>query len=91
MAVPYYIGEHAIAQRLGLRSPRVITKLAISDGLPIYPRRIRNKSGKGYHRAYAISESAITAWELTQGMRFTAQLRARRALKLEQKQGALVA
>ena len=91
MSVPYYIGQQAIARRLGLKSPRVITKLAIRDSLPIYPRRVRNKDGRGWHTAFAISESAITAWELTQGMRFVAQLRARQALKLERQHGALTA
>ena len=91
MSVPYYIGQQAIARRLGLKSPKVILKLALRDSLPVYPRRVRNKTGKGWHTAFAISESAITAWEISKGQRFVAELRARQARKLEQQHGALTA
>jgi hypothetical protein len=81
MSVPYYIGARQIAHRLGLRSPRVITRLIIRDALPVYPRRCRNISGKGWHTAYCISESALTAWELAKGQMFGVELRKRAAIK----------
>lgn len=81
MSVPYYIGAKQIAHRLGLRSPRVITRLIIRDALPVYPRRCRNPSGRGWHTSFCISESALTAWELAKGQRFGDELRKRAALK----------
>ena len=85
----YYFGEQAIAHRLGFRSKRIVTRLALTAGLPIYPRRRPNPHGKGWHRTYAISESAITAWELARANGFLSQLRARAAAKQEQADRAL--
>jgi len=88
MSVAYYIGAKAIAERLGYKNTKTVTRLAIRQGLPIYKRILPLKSG-GTYRTYAISESAITAWELVQGQRCVAQLQARRAQKEEQRMHAL--
>ena len=85
----YYVGEKAIAVRLGLRSLRTVTRLILRDHLPVYPRRRRNYSGRGWHTAYAISESAISAWELAKGRQFVLQLKARVQAKQEQADLAL--
>ena len=77
----YYVGEKAIAERLGLRSLRAVTRLILRYGLPVYPRRRQNYSGKGVHTAYAISESAISAWELARGREFAQKLRTRAEAK----------
>lgn len=88
MAVPYYIGAKAIAERLGYKNPKTVTRLAIRAGLPIYKRVYPLKTG-GTYRTYAISESAITAWELVQGQRMVAKLQERRAAQEEKKKHAL--
>ena len=87
MSVPYYIGAKAIAERLGYKSPALVMRLVERAGLPVYKRRVRHRTGCII--AFAISESAITAWELTQGQHFVNETRAKRALKLERQQGAL--
>ena len=67
MAVPYYFGQQAIAERLGYRSPGPVQSLLKSGQLPAYKRRERNRNGRGSHWAWVISESAITAWEIAKG------------------------
>lgn len=86
--VPYYIGAKAIAERLGYKNAKTVTRLAIRAGLPIYQRVYPLKTG-GTYRTYCISESAITAWELVQGQRMVAKLQARRARQMEQRATAL--
>ena len=88
MSVPYYIGAKAILARLAYKSPKMIQTLIDRDGLPVYKRIGMTKTGqRSPHRCWCISESAVTAWEITMGMRTVHQLRARKALKLEQQQG----
>lgn len=90
MAVPYYIGAKAILERLAYKSPRMITKLIERDGLPVYKRVGKTKTGqRGAHRCWCISESAVTAWEIAMGQRFVNQLRAKKALKEETRKHAL--
>ena len=67
MAVPYYFGQQAIAERLGYKSAHTIRRLILKQGFPAYRRVERNRHGRGAHRAWCISESAITAWELSKG------------------------
>ena len=90
MSVPYYIGAKAIAERLGYKDSKTVIRLLIRDGLPIHKRRRVLKTG-GFVTSWAISESAITAWELVQGQRWVHKLRAKAALKLEKQEGALTA
>ena len=73
MAVPYYIGARAIADRLGYKSTKTIIRLAYKQGLPIHKRSVPTKTGRVLK--YAISESAITAWELVRGQRECDRLR----------------
>ena len=87
MAVPYYIGQLQIAARLGYKSPRMVRKLAVRDGLPIYERIIKIPTGA--YKAYCISESAVTAWELSKGQRMINKLRAAEEVKAEKKKHAL--
>ena len=87
--VPYYLGAKAIAQRLGYKSPRMVTKMIVCEALPCYKRAERNRSGIGYHMAWCISESAVTAWEIARGQRFVAQRRAAIAKTKEAKRYAL--
>lgn len=75
MSVPYYLGMQAIAERLGYKNRKTVMKLVIREGLPIYKRRIRTRTGATH--AYSISESAVTAWEIAKGQRTVAELRAR--------------
>lgn len=92
MPVAYYIGAKAILARLAYKSPKMITKLIERDGLPVYKRIGSTKDGKrAGHRCWCISESALTAWELTMGQRCVNQLRAKRLAKQEQKKYARTA
>jgi len=88
MSVPYYIGAKAIAERLGYRNVKTVTRLAIREGLPISKRNVPLKTG-GFQRHWSISESALTAWELVAGQRAVSRLRARQEMKAEQRQHAL--
>ena len=88
--VPYHIGAKAIAARLGYKSTHVIHKLIIREGLPCYKRIVKNANGTGSYRALAISESALTAWELAKGQQFVAQRRAIAAAHRSDKRYALV-
>lgn len=90
MSVPYYIGAKAIAERLGYKDTKIVVRLMERDALPAFKRRRVLKTG-GFVTSWAISESALTAWELVQGQRYVNEVRARRALKLERTQGALTA
>lgn len=65
MPPAYHIGAQNIAIRLGYKSPRMVRKLIIKEGLPVYRRVIKIPTGTS--RAFAISESALTAWELSKG------------------------
>lgn len=65
MAVPYYFGQQAIAERLGYKSTGPLDKLIKQGTFPGYKRRKRNACGNGTHWAWCASESAITAWELS--------------------------
>ena len=87
MAVPYYFGQQAIAERLGYKSKNMVIRLIQREGLPCYVRRQRNASGRGAHQAYTISESAITAWELSKGAQTVQKVRARAELKKLKKMG----
>lgn len=83
MAVQYYIGAKAILERLAYKSPRVLTKLILRDGLPVYKRVGQISTGRARHRCWAISESAITAWEIAMGQKYVNQIRARKAARDE--------
>ena len=88
--MPYYIGAKQILERLAYKSPRMITKLIERDGLPVYKRVGKTKTGqRGAHRCWCISESAVTAWELAMGQRTVNQMRTKRAAKEEQKRYTL--
>lgn len=87
MSVPYYIGAKAIAARLGYKSTRIVSTLIVRDGLPVYKRSKVHRTGAC--RCLAISESAITAWELSKGQQFVSQKRSRAAQKAEEKKYAL--
>lgn len=84
MSVPYYIGARAIAERLGYRNPKTVIRLAIREGLPISKRNVPLKTG-GFQRHWAISESALTAWELVAGQRAVSRLRARQEQRSEER------
>jgi len=90
MSLPYYIGSSAIAERLGYspRNSRIVKRLAVEEGLPIYKRRKQIKN-KAYVIAFAISESALTAWELAKGAAMVKQLRAQQEHKALDKANAL--
>ncbi len=90
MSVAYYIGAKAIAERLGYKNTKTVTRWAERDGLPIYKRRYPLKTG-GFVTKWSISESAMTAWELVQGQRSVHMLQAKKALKAEQRARALTA
>lgn len=87
MSVPYYIGAKAIAERLGYRSPKMVMKLVERAALPVYKRQIKHRTGSVM--AFAISESAITSWEIVQGQRFVNEIKAKRAAEAERKKHAL--
>lgn len=87
MSVPYYIGAKAIAERLGYRSTRMVMKLVERDNLPVYKRVKKTRTGAC--TCLAISESAITAWEITKGQQFVNQTKAKRRAKQEAKGYAL--
>ena len=76
MAVPYYLGAQAIAERLGYKSTRAIMRLHLYHGLPMYKRGLPLPQG-GRVNCWATSESAITAWELARGQQSSQQLRAK--------------
>ena len=88
MAVPYYFGQQAIAERLGYRSVTPVQRLMKEGQLPVYKRRERNRNGNGSHWAWCISESAMTAWELAMGAtairQYQLDCETRRRKKLEQ-------
>ena len=65
MPPAYHIGAQAIAERLGYRSTKAVTRLILQEGLPVYKRSKKNPVG--CTRVLAISESALTAWELSKG------------------------
>jgi hypothetical protein len=88
MSVPYYLGAQAIAERLGYKDTKVVMRLHLERGLPIYKRAERLKHG-GFVRKWAISESAITAWELMQGQRSIQAMQHKRDLKQQQNRTAL--
>jgi hypothetical protein len=90
MSVPYYLGAAAIAERLGYKDTKVVMRLHIERGFPMYKRAMPLKQG-GYVRMWATSESAITAWELLQGQRSSQQQRQKRDEKAEQALHALKA
>ena len=75
MSVPYYIGMTAMAHRLGYKNRKTAMKFVIREGLPIYQRYLKHRTGRV--KAYCISESALTAWELAKGAHVVAQLRAK--------------
>lgn len=75
--VPYYLGAKQIAARLGYKSPRMVMKLMLRDGLPVYKRSKKHRTGACH--VLAISESALVAWELSKGQQFVNQMRARQA------------
>lgn len=89
MSVPYYLGAKNIAIRLGYKSPHVVHKLIIREALPCYKRAIRSRTGA--YRTLCISESALTAWELSKGARFVAEKRARAANGQKDRRYALTA
>ncbi len=92
MSVPYYIGAKAILERLAYKSPRMINTLIERDGLPVYKRVGKTKTGqRGRVRCWCISESAVTAWEIAMGQRFVNQARAKRAVKQDMSKHALTA
>lgn len=92
MGMTYYIGAKQILERLAYKSPRMITKLIERDGLPVYKRVGKTKTGqRGRCRCWCISEAAITAWELAMGQRTVNQLRAKRAAKQDLGKHALTA
>jgi hypothetical protein len=90
MSVPYYLGAQAIAERLGYspKNSRIVKRLAVQDGLPIYKRRKKTKN-KGFVTAFCISESALTAWELAKGRETVQRLIAEQELKQLNKRNAL--
>ena len=75
MAVPYYFGQQAIAERLGYKSPHPIQRLIAEGSFPAYKRRKKNARGNGNHWAWCVSESALTAWELSMGAQAMRQYR----------------
>ena len=83
----YYLGAKAIAARLGYRTPKMVNRLVLRDGLPVYKRIQKNKIGCS--RVLAISESALTAWELSKGRLYGQRKLAEEQLKLEQRRTAL--
>ena len=84
---PMYLGRKAIVERLGYKSPRVLTNLMIREGLPAYRRIVKTPTTQ--YRIWAISESALTAWELAKGQMWVAKVRARAQRNTEKKQLAL--
>ena len=82
MASPYHIGTKAIAARLGYKSPRMVRKLAIREGLPVHRRAVTHRTGAIIK--LAISESALTAWEVSKGREYVMRARAKRDLHSEQ-------
>ena len=76
MASPYHIGAQNIATRLGYKSQKMVMKLVARDGLPVYKRYERHRTG--CCMKLAISESALTAWEISKGRHFVASVRAKR-------------
>ena len=93
MSVPYYLGTKAILERLGYRSPKVLTRLIVKDGLPVYKRvgKTKDNNGRGRHRCWCISESAITAWEIALGQKYVQEVRRRTAIQNDKKRYALSA
>ena len=75
MASPYHIGAQNIATRLGYKSKRMVWKLVLTDGLPVYKRYVKTKTTR--YTALCISESALTAWELAKGRAYVSAMRAR--------------
>jgi hypothetical protein len=80
MSVPYYLGAQAIAERLGYKDTKVVMRLHIEQGLPMYKRAQRLKHG-GFTYMWAASESMIAAWEMLQGQRSSQQFRQKRESK----------
>ena len=89
MAVPYYFGQQAIAERLGYKSPHTVQRLIEYDILPAYQRIQKNRNGRGNHKAWCISESAITAWELTKGAESIRRYKAMREQRRLKRSGAV--
>ena len=87
MGVPYYLGMTAIAHRLGYKNRKTAMKFVIREGLPIYQRYLKHRTGKV--RCYCISESALTAWELAKGAQTVAKLRSKSATWKDRKRYAL--
>ena len=82
MASPYHIGTKNIAARLGYKSPKMVRKLAIREGLPVHRRAVTHRTGAIIK--LAISESALTAWEVSKGRVYVMKARAEEARKAEQ-------
>lgn len=89
MSVAYYLGTKAILARLGYKSPKVLTRLIVNDGLPVYKRVGKTASGRAAHRCWCISESAMTAWEISMAQKYVTQVRRRESLRKDRKRYAL--
>ena len=82
MPPAYHIGAQNIAIRLGYKSSRMVQKLVLREHLPVYKRSMKHRTGAC--KVLAISESALTAWELAKGQQFVSKMLAHSELKREQ-------
>ena len=87
MPPAYHIGAQNIAIRLGYKSSNMVRRLIIREGLPVYRRA--KKTPRGACMTLAISESALTAWELSKGRAEVQKSIAKAELKAEQRLTAL--